>query len=129
MNTRLIKFGIAGATAALVEYAVFLLLQYHHGYQWLLASQSISFTCGFVVSFALNRSWVYRSPGAMSGELLRYALLAAINLVASNAVLAVLATYLSFPAALAKFLVMGMVACWNYLIFSRLIFRTVESPG
>ncbi len=123
MNTRIFKFLISGGTAALVEYAVFLLLQNGEEYQSLIASQTISFACGFVVSFAMNRAWVFRSQGAMGGELARYALLAAINLVASNAALALLVNVLGVAAPLAKFLVMGMVAAWNYLLFSRIIFR------
>ncbi|MDA5337636.1 GtrA family protein [Stenotrophomonas maltophilia] len=103
---------------------MFLLLQYTQGAHFLLASQTISFACGFVVSFLLNRSWVFRSEGGAGGELLRYALLAAINLVASNGALAIMVNGLGLPPPTAKFLVMGMVAAWNYLIFSRLIFRT-----
>lgn len=127
MSTRLLKFLIAGGTAALVEYTVFLLLQYGQAQLWLLVSQTISYTCGFIVSFALNRGWVYRSHSAIRVELARYALLAAINLAASNAVMLFLVSIASTPTPLAKFLVMGMVATWNYLIFAPKIFHTSNS--
>lgn len=129
MSARFLKFLISGGTAALVEYTVFLLLQNWQGAHWLLASQSISFGCGFLVSFLLNRSWVFKSKGGASSELFRYALLAAINLVASNGAIAVMVNGLGVPVPAAKFLVMGMVAAWNYLIFSRLIFLPRRTEG
>jgi putative flippase GtrA len=129
---RPVKFLVAGGTAAIVEYGVFLLLQATqdgHRPHNLVLSQSISFGCGFAVSFLLNRMWVFRSAGAVSGELARYATLAIINLAASNIALGVLVNVLHLPAPLAKFLVMGMVAAWNYVIFSKLVFAPKTSSS
>ena len=127
-NMRLFKFLVSGGTAALVEYAAFLLLQAVQGPEKLVLSQSVSFGCGFVVSFLLNRSWVFRSEGGMGGELARYATLAVINLIASNIALGLLVNALHLPPPLAKFLDMGMVAVWNYVIFSRLVFKPAARP-
>lgn len=127
-SMRILKFLVSGGAAALVEYAVFLFLQTAEGPQHLILSQSVSFACGFVVSFLLNRCWVFRSEGRMGGELARYATLAAFNLVASNLALGLMVNALQVPAPLAKFLVMGMVAVWNYVIFSRLVFKPAAKP-
>jgi len=126
MSTRLLKFLISGGTAALVEFSVFLALMAVYGQQWLLFNQSLSFASGFGVSFFMNRAWVFRSGGAVGTELSRYAVLALINLVASNAALSLLINVMHLPAPIGKFLVMGLVAAWNYLIFSRLIFKTAS---
>ena len=80
MTGRLTRFLISGGSAAGVEYLVFILLQMTLGKSWVLASQTVSFACGFIVSFLLNRSWVFRSSGDMKPELLKYILVAGINL-------------------------------------------------
>ena len=122
MMPRLFRFLLSGGSAA-VEYAIFLLLQTQLGANWLLLNKSVSFTGGFIVSFMLNRHWVFRSEGAWGGELARYGLLAAINLVLGNVAISLLAGPLGVPPLLAKLIVMVMVASWNYVIFSRLVFR------
>lgn len=123
MMPRLFRFLLSGGSAAAVEYAIFLLLQTQLGADWLLLNQSVSFTGGFIVSFMLNRHWVFRSEGAWGGELARYGLLAAVNLVLGNVAISLLAGPLGVPPLLAKLIVMVMVASWNYVIFSRLVFR------
>lgn len=123
MSPRIFRFLISGGSAAALEYLVFIGLQQALGSKWLIASQSISFACGFVVSFLLNRHWVFRSGGNLGSELARYGALAAINLVLGNVAMALLVTGANSPPLLAKLIVMVMIAVWNYVIFSKLIFR------
>jgi len=128
MMPRLFRFLISGGSAAAVEYAIFLLMQTQLGASWLLLNQSVSFTGGFVVSFMLNRHWVFRSEGAWGGELARYGLLAAINLVLGNVLISLLTGPLDLHPLLAKLIVMVMVAGWNYAIFARIVFRPRPTP-
>jgi len=123
MNQRVLRFLVSGGSAAAVEYAAFIALQFALGTAWLLASQSISFGCGFVVSFLLNRRWVFQSRGNAGGELAKYAVVAAVNLAAGNLLILLMVDRIGIHPLLAKFLIMGMIASWNYLIFSRLVFR------
>lgn len=123
MSARLFRFLVSGGSAAAVEYAAFVALHWLLGAAWLFASQSLSFFCGFVVSFLLNRGWVFRSSGAFSGELLKYGLVAAVNLVAGNLAIGLLVGPLQVNHYLAKLVVMVVIAAWNYLIFSQLVFR------
>lgn len=67
MSHRFLRFLISGGSAAAVEYASFFILQTTLGLEWLLASQSLSFVCGFVISFLLNRHWVFRSEPPRAG--------------------------------------------------------------
>jgi len=120
---RLIRFLLSGGTAAAVEYLVFLSLQLAIKSHCLVFDQSISFACGFIVSFFLNRRWVFNSRGKWHAELTRYGALAAVNLVLSSIAILLLTGYLHMHALLAKLFVMVMVAAWNYLIFSRFVFR------
>lgn len=122
MKHRLLRFLISGGSAAAIEYAVFIALQLALGQKWLFANQSLSFICGFVVSFLLNRHWVFQSDGDAREELLKYGVVAAINLTASNGIIFLLTVPASMHPLIAKLLIMGMVAAWNYLIFSKLVF-------
>lgn len=126
MRHRLIRFLVSGGSAAAVEFTVFVALHALLGNPWLIASQSISFGCGFACSFLLNRHWVFRSGGAAWQELLRYALIAGINLVVGNAILLLLTGPLELNGYVAKFLVMAGIAVWNYLVFSRLVFKNTS---
>jgi putative flippase GtrA len=122
MTLRFLRFLISGGSAAAVEYAAFFVLQATLGPSWLLASQSLSFACGFVVSFLLNRHWVFHSEGKAGQELLKYGIVAGINLAAGNLAMLLMVGTAGMHPLIAKFLVMGMIAAWNYLIFSRLVF-------
>jgi putative flippase GtrA len=128
MMPRLIRFLLSGGSAAAVEYLVFLGMQTAFGNRWLLVSQSTSFACGFVVSFLLNRRWVFRSENTWTTELARYGALAAVNLVLGNFAMVMLVDHVHVHVLLAKFMVMGMIAAWNYLLFSRLVFRPSSGP-
>lgn len=123
MYARVFRFLLSGGSAAAAEYAVFVALQLAFGSEKLFISQSVSFGCGFIVSFVLNRNWVFRSNGALSKELTKYMLMAAINLVAGNVLLALLVGPAALNQYVAKFLVMAIIAGWNYLVFSRIVFR------
>lgn len=126
MNVRIFRFLASGGSAAAIEYVSFLALQLTLGTSRLQVSQSLSFICGFLLSFSLNRLWVFRSKSPWATELIKYGLLACTNLILGNLVIAVLVTASHLPPLAAKLLVMAMIALWNYIIFSHLIFR--ESP-
>lgn len=123
MNSRFIRFLASGGSAAAVEYTTFAVLQLCLGQDWLLLSQPLSFAAGFVVSFLLNRSWVFRSGGALHAELLKYGLIASMNLVVGDFMIALLAGPFRLNPFLSKLLVMAIIAGWNYLLFSKLVFK------
>lgn len=123
MTSRILRFLIAGGSAAATEYLAFIGLQTLLGTDALILSQSFSFACGFVVSFLLNRLWVFQSAGTWTGDLGRYGALAGINLVLGNIVISLLVGPMSLPPLAAKLVVMVLIAVWNYAIFSKIVFR------
>lgn len=123
VSDRFIRFLLSGGSAAAVEYMTFLLLQWRLGNEWLVLSQSLSFLVGLLASFTLNKTWVFRSTGRTDRQLTTYLILAGINLVASNFAIILLVDSLKIEQYLAKVIVMGTIAGWNYLIFSTLIFK------
>lgn len=119
----LVRFILSGGSAALVEYVAFVSLS---GYLLLnlILSQSISFMAGFLISFTLNRVWVFDARGSsIKGQLVKYSVLAFINLILSNILIHLLVNTLGLNSLFAKFIVMGCVAFWNYIIFSKIIFK------
>lgn len=118
---RIGKFLVSGLLAAAIEYATFLLLIAAVSNIQLVVAQTLSFLMGLVVSFILNKRWVFGSNRATSHALRDYLLLALTNLLLSNVLLILLGKFL--PVVLAKVIVMACVATWNYAIFQKFIFR------
>lgn len=122
-----VRFLIAGGSAAAVEYAVFLVMMLlSSAAAFVVVSQIASYLCGFVVSFWLQRNWVYKSAGPLKKELTKYLLLALINLLLSGGVIWLLVDVGSVQPFIAKIIVMIMVAAWNYVIFGKIIFRPTQ---
>ncbi|TAH36654.1 GtrA family protein [Candidatus Saccharibacteria bacterium] len=124
---RPLRFLIAGGLAACTEYGVFLLL---HGLGLhLLVANSVSFCTGLLVSFTLNKKWVFSSGGKTHLEFIAYAGLAIVNLVLSNILIYIVVNRFGWLPWVAKILTMALIACWNYVIFSRVIFRTKKDQN
>ncbi len=125
LQQKLARFIISGGSAACTEYLVFYLLHSLGGVHIILAN-SISFCCGLIVSFSLNKLWVFKVAGNSKVQFGSYLALALVNLCISNALIWVAVEVLTIPALIAKLTIMITIAVWNYLIFSRFIFARRE---
>lgn len=126
---KVIRFLMSGGVSALVEYSTFLLL---HGLGLVLVlANALSFSCGLVVSFLLNKHWVFSHKGSARKQFAQYLVLAGVNLAAGSGVIVVLVHGLGLRPFVAKLCVMVMVAAWNFVIYQKIIFRHPEpgSPG
>lgn len=121
-RNRLAKFLVTGGSAATVEYGSFILLTILLSPP-VVVSNSASFFFGFVVSFMLNRTWVFKSKEGARRQLGQYMLLALINLALGNLAIGLLVSF-AVPLLVAKIVTMLLVASWNYLIFSKFIFKS-----
>ena len=121
-HKRIVKFLFSGVSAAGLEYVVFLLLEYLTDTPTTV-SQAISFSCGLVVSFILNKFWVFeaKSKSAYKREAILFLIVGFSNLVITTALIGVLSMYMA--AFIAKFILMACVATWNYLLFKSVIFK------
>ena len=120
-SKRILRFLASGGSAAAVEFFVFMLLL-----GWVdntLVGNSISFLCGLMVSFTLNRKWVFGSQAGVKKQFIEYFILAIINLILSNLAVYLLVDELSVAAWIGKIIVMGAIAFNNYFIFSKFIFK------
>lgn len=69
---RFIKFGLTGVMNTLVDYTVFVVLSYLGGNVYI--SQVISYSCGMLNSYVVNRSWTFGSKKSFfSTQMIRFA--------------------------------------------------------
>lgn len=122
------RFIVVGLTAFAVEYNIFSLLFGIFGLPVVIA-HSISFGCGLIISFSLNRTWTFKQIEFLRrgvSQFTLYCVLALFNLVMSNILLHVLEE-LSLHPYLGKLVVMLLVATWNFILYKTVIFRPYRS--
>ena len=126
VSHRFSSYILVGISAFLVEYISFFVLISLASQ--LLVAQSVSFLLGLTVSFYGNRNHTFSSDDnyALTGrsQLRRYVLLALCNLLLTNVLIYLLVHTAAIDPVIAKVVVMGSVVAWNYLIFSKVIFKT-----
>ena len=123
-RTQLFRYLGIGLTAFLIEYAVFTLLIYLGTF--LLVAQTVSFCVGLIVSFMGNRTLTFKGSAythSRSAQFWRYLTLALFNIVFSNGLIYALVEQFGIEPLLSKVIVMIVIVCWNYIIFSKIIFR------
>lgn len=127
---RIIKYGIVGVSAFIVEYLSFLLLISATKSPYALTiAQSASFCLGLIVSFLGSRLFTFKNSkniytNSASKQFAAYSVLALINLSLSNVIIFLLVHYMLLAPLIAKICVMIMIVSWNFLIFNKLIFKS-----
>ena len=89
---------------------------------WLVAVNILSCTCGFFISFILNRVWVFKSSGKLLEQFIRYALLFSVNLVWTNAMLLIMTNALYVNPLLAKLIIICLTTIVNFVVFRTVIY-------
>ena len=124
----LIKFCLVGAVNTGVDFTVFTVLS-NMGVL-LLVAQVVSYTCGVLNSFLLNRTWTFRGRGHSSGQLIRFLALNLGTLTITYRLLVYFQHHLVWPLLVCK-LVATVVSFVINFVGSRLwIFSSIsESNG
>lgn len=123
-SKKLVNYGLIGITAFVSEFLIFSLLVTLIP---LIASQSISFGVGLVISFMGNRLITFKTGSFKYGvkrQFVSYLTLACINLILTNIIIYIQVEHLEFTPLLAKIITMFFVVGWNFLFFQRYIFRS-----
>lgn len=120
-GSKVVKFIVSGGGAATVEYGLFAILSVLH--TPLVIAHTVSFLCGLIISFTLNKVWVFSSRGNIKRQLISYGILASVNIVIGNCFIWILVEHSVVHALLAKLIVMSALSLWNYLFFLRIIFK------
>ncbi len=125
---RFTRYVISGGSAAVAEYGTFLVFE-RLGLTLLLAN-SFSFSIGLLISFALNRNWVFEAKHKkVTHQFLPYLGLAIVNLFISDLLIHIFSVNLGITSFIAKLMAMACVAAWNYLFFFKFIFRNDTTPA
>jgi putative flippase GtrA len=107
----LVRFGAVGVVNTLADIAVF----------WLLIEASLppaianvlSYSCGVIVSFSLNRVWTFRRAGTpVFGQLWRFVSVNIGSLVVSTVAVALGALFM--PPLVAKLASFPLSFAWNF---------------
>ena len=124
---QLVKFGLSGGATVAADYATFALTYRVFGFDLFFAT-ALSLLAGFVVSFTLNRQWVFNAKSADAEkraieQLVLYATLFVFNTVAAFLFLEFAKHEWGLDPLLGKPITMVFITAWNFLIYKKFIFR------
>lgn len=134
LSAQQLRFGLVGVGNTLVDLVGYTVL-FALGTPLVIANL-ISTTMGMALSFTLNRSFTFRASGSggMVRQVVLFVLVTGIGLWAIQPLVIVLTRdlFAGLPATLAiaapKFAGICVALVWNYVLYSRLVFRPAEEP-
>lgn len=127
---KLLKFGIAGIVTLGVDYGTFYLMDSVLAAP-LIVSSALSYSTGFIVSFLINRGWVFTSKGDSGNnftktprrQLVLYSILFLFNIVFSYVFIDYLHKLTGVGYSVGKVISIILIVVWNYIIYHRIIFK------
>jgi putative flippase GtrA len=132
VDLKLIKFLLVGFLAFSFDYLLYAVTQkyYFSGCYWSsrpffgIVSNTISYSGGFLISFLLNRIWVFKSNYNIRNQFLKYFVLFVFNLIWSDILLYYMLADLKLNTYLSKIFLIGIVTIWNYVMYKYVIFKS-----
>ena len=115
-----LRFALVGSINTAVDLVLFTAMTE------LLAMQpdranAISYGCGIVTSFILNRSWTFEDArGGIAEQFTRFTVVSLASLLLSTMIVAGLSAVM--PALVAKFLSLPIMFVWSYSMTRRFVF-------
>lgn len=124
---QLVKFGMSGGATVAADYLTFALTYKVLGFDLFFAT-ALSLLAGFVVSFTLNRQWVFNAKSADAEkraieQLVLYAALFVFNTITAFLFLEMAKREWGLNPLLGKPITMVFITAWNFLIYKKFIFR------
>ena len=111
----LVLFSLVGLANTLIDYLVFFLL-YHWFHDYYQAVQVVSYSCGMVNSYLLNKYWTFQKknvPGR--AEILKFIMVNALALSVASISLYVVSQNFSSNMFICKTIATGMSLVVNYV--------------
>lgn len=110
----LVLFSLVGLSNALIDYLVFFLL-YHWFPDYYLAVQVISYSCGMVNSYFLNKYWTFQKKNVSSrAEILKFSTVNALALSVLAISLYVVSHNFNLDMFICKTIATGISLVVNY---------------
>ncbi|MBU6231435.1 MAG: GtrA family protein [Patescibacteria group bacterium] len=126
-HMKVLRFIIAGGTAAVVDLAaLFLLTSVAH--VWYLLSAVIAFILAFGVSFMLQKYWTFRdrSSDRIHSQAAIYFIVTGINLGLNTLFVWLFVEYADFNYMIAQIVTSALIAVESYFIYQRFVFKDRE---
>lgn len=121
-----IKFSIVGVINTIVDFGVFSLLITNGSP--ILLSQIISYACGMVNSFMMNRSWTFKENKRNEySEPVKYLIANITTLSLMSGLLLLFVDQFQFPVLIAKVVCTGVGMAINFLSSKFWVFQRVGS--
>jgi putative flippase GtrA len=124
------KYFLVGISAFTTDYLVLIILYYLLNVPLKLAT-SAGFLTGFLISFSINRQWVFGSKKHKKKiwrQIIEYSLLVAFNFLFTVVAVSFLNDHGMKPF-IGKLVVMAAIMCWNYVFFRWVIFAAANEPA
>jgi putative flippase GtrA len=124
MNNRkaaMLKFGIVGLLNTGVDFAVFTVLTL-----WdvpLLIAQCISYACGVLNSFIMNRTWTFQHRGQYTRQLIKFIAVNLLTLLITYGLLVFFNQYVGWTMLFSKLIATGMSLIVNFAGSRLWVFR------
>ncbi len=117
-------FLVVGGLSALLNFSVFMAL-----WKWFHLSDNLAVSVAYVVAilfhFAMNRMWTFQSTqGARIPQIVRYAVMAAVNYAITVAVVNLATRVLGWTPPVGLCAAIGATALSGYAMSRRWVFRT-----
>lgn len=134
LSAQQLRFGLVGIGNTLVDLVGYTVL-FALGTPLAIANL-VSTTMGMALSFTLNRSFTFRaSGGGAARQIVLFVLVTGVGLWVIQPLVILLTRdwFAGLPQALAiaapKFAGICVALVWNYVLYSKLVFRPVEEPA
>lgn len=122
-RARIIRYLIAGGTAAGVSIGSLFMLT-HYFKIWYLLSAIIAYSLAFGVSFSLQKLWTFkiRSFAKVRRELALYLLIFVVGNIINTALLFIFVEHAHIHYLLAQFVSNGLIAVGNFFVYKHVVF-------
>lgn len=122
---RVLRYLVAGGTAAFVDLGILYLLTDWFGMHYLL-SATLAFVIAFCVSFFLQKFWTFgdETRDRMHAQATVYFVIAVANVFANLGLMYLLVDVFGIWYMLAQIFVGAAIACYSFLIYRTFVFKT-----
>ena len=110
-----IKFGIVGASSAIIDWSIFYLLNLTFGVYYLIA-KVLSFSVAVINSFICNRRWTFRSQDPnRRKEFTKFLIIATVGLSINTLIMYIVVSVFGQRKIVGLIFATGIVTFWNFL--------------
>ena len=116
-----VRYLIVGFSSAAIEILLFTVFYYALHID-VVVSNVCAITIATIYNFTLSRKWTFQSVSSLPRSVVLYLLLFTWNQFFSSWAIVVLVD-LGFIALFAKVITMGIIVCWNFWLYRKVVFK------